>query len=137
MKTVLNFVCFASLFQGEKAKEDRNGLMPVGLKAIAGVSPRGLNIIAGTSAELYGVEPGKYYFMQANEVLPTDKGYSKKHKGIRQFNFSKVSEVPVSGALTAGLESPAKIVVARVTPVPDAKASKADAKEQEKVEQKT
>lgn len=74
-----------SAFNGEDAREDSNGLMPVYLTPIAGKSPN-RNVIAGTVAKNSGLEVGKSYLVKWTR-LEDDPTYGP------QFSWTKVAEI--------------------------------------------
>ena len=74
-----------SKFQGENAKEDSNGLMPVYLNPICGNVPD-RNVIAGTVARNAGFEEGKAYLAKWTR-LEDDAEY-----GV-QYGWTKVNEM--------------------------------------------
>lgn len=82
---MFTFLAICSTFNGENAKVDKNGKMPVALQPIAGTSPRGLNILSGSVAENTGFEAGKTYLILASE-RPADERHG------RQFNYAKLGE---------------------------------------------
>ena len=74
-----------SMYQGENAKIDINGLMPIYLNPICGTIPD-RNVIAGTVARNAGFEEGKSYLAKWTR-LEDDEEY-----GV-QYGWAKVNEI--------------------------------------------
>lgn len=130
MKTY-TFMASAKLFNNGDV--DSQGLQPVALLPLTGVSPRGINVISGSSAELQGIEPGNCYAIRATEIEPTDEGYEpviskKTGEEIRQFNFQMLATVDTFKAVEASVKTPARIVVNATTVKDDSETEEPEAK---------
>lgn len=94
--------------------EDSNGLLPLAIIPLTGVSPRALNVVSGSSAEIMDIVPGKAYGFTATETEPTDEGYepveNKQGDIVRQFNFQSLVEIDAVRAMELSLGSSPKIV---------------------------
>ena len=76
------------LFQGTKDKPataNKNGLMPLYLTPVSGKFPEGRQVMDGTVAERAGIEIGKMYLINIDEVEANEYG--------RQFQITKLSVI--------------------------------------------
>jgi len=76
------------MFQGTKDKPataNKNGLMPLYLTPVSGKFPEGRQVMDGSVAERAGIEPGKMYLINVDEVEPNEYG--------RQFQITKLSVI--------------------------------------------
>jgi len=108
----------------------------IAMVPLTGNSPRGLNVLSGTSAELYEIEIGKCYAMQATEQVEGMKGFNpdaedKNGDCPRQFQFRMLVEVDAWQAVTAGIASPPVIEMASQSVITE------DSKEEEEEEPTT
>lgn len=79
------FLCKAKPYNGQKAKQNKHGLMPVVLVPVAGTSPSH-RVLDGTSASNAGFEVGGTYLAQWS-LGNVDPEYGQ------QFNFLMIQEV--------------------------------------------
>lgn len=76
------------MFQGTKDKPataNKNGLMPLYLTPVSGKFPEGRQVMDGSVAERAGIEPGKMYLINVDEVEANEYG--------RQFQITKLSVI--------------------------------------------
>lgn len=85
MSTQFNSIAIVNVVSWNSKEADKNGEMPILLKALAGKSIN-KSILAGTIAKSSGFELNKSYMVQIAEGKPSDE-YG------RQFNFTNLGEV--------------------------------------------
>ncbi len=81
-------VVSVGLFQGTKdkpAQPNKNGLIPLYLTPVSGKFPEGRQVMDGSVAERAGIEPGKMYLINVDEVDSNEYG--------RQFQITKLSVI--------------------------------------------
>jgi hypothetical protein len=108
MKTPMFFTASAKEMTHDENLQDTNEKWPMILSPITGKSPRGVNVISGTSAELYGILPGKSYVIKATELEDGDKSWQegasdKSGNLIRQFQYENVAEIPIETVIAEAI----------------------------------
>lgn len=81
-----------AIFNGNKAKEDTNGRMPVILNPVYGKMPFN-RIINGSIADNLGLTPGKNYLIQGVFIGDTNPATGEVRQQLQVTNLGEVSAV--------------------------------------------